>query len=275
MRLASNHLALAGLCACAAAVLAAQPAAAATALSGEMNAVANAYADGHPTVTSTDSQSWSGVPATLNTSVNAVATGGIFHDHNEKVSAFGTAQGTWASANSGSVDFTDYGWNFSVLNNLLPSGADLDLGRPGNGADWSYTFKATGDGSFTMAYDVVGSGATFGLFGWQIFFTGGGSGGPDLSLTTNDPTVSGVFSAAITHGQTYTVSLYGNPNIANFGPMLFAGSMDGSFDWKIEERAAIDNPGVPEPATWALMLGGFGLAGAALRRRRSGLLTTA
>lgn len=29
------------------------------------------------------------------------------------------------------------------------------------------------------------------------------------------------------------------------------------------------NAAVPEPATWALMLGGFGLAGAALRRRRS------
>jgi hypothetical protein len=26
---------------------------------------------------------------------------------------------------------------------------------------------------------------------------------------------------------------------------------------------------VPEPTTWALMIGGFGLAGAALRRRRA------
>lgn len=30
----------------------------------------------------------------------------------------------------------------------------------------------------------------------------------------------------------------------------------------------LDAPGVPEPAAWALMIGGFGLAGAALRRRR-------
>ncbi|WP_254602811.1 PEPxxWA-CTERM sorting domain-containing protein [Sphingomonas bacterium] len=28
-------------------------------------------------------------------------------------------------------------------------------------------------------------------------------------------------------------------------------------------------PAVPEPATWAMMIGGFGLAGAALRRRRT------
>ncbi|MBS0361220.1 MAG: PEPxxWA-CTERM sorting domain-containing protein [Proteobacteria bacterium] len=27
-------------------------------------------------------------------------------------------------------------------------------------------------------------------------------------------------------------------------------------------------PGVPEPASWALMIAGFGLAGATLRRRR-------
>jgi hypothetical protein len=33
------------------------------------------------------------------------------------------------------------------------------------------------------------------------------------------------------------------------------------------------SPGVPEPASWALMIGGFGLAGVALRRRRAAAAT--
>lgn len=43
---------------------------------------------------------------------------------------------------------------------------------------------------------------------------------------------------------------------------------DGN-DFALDDIAfGTTRPGVPEPASWALMIGGFGLAGAALRRRR-------
>lgn len=49
---------------------------------------------------------------------------------------------------------------------------------------------------------------------------------------------------------------------------------DGGFDYHL---GAFTPPGVtvPEPATWALMIAGFGLAGGALRRRRAGVLSLA
>jgi hypothetical protein len=46
------------------------------------------------------------------------------------------------------------------------------------------------------------------------------------------------------------------------------GNNDPLIDGVVFEQIAVGNPGVPEPATWAMMLGGFGLMGAAVRRRQ-------
>lgn len=48
---------------------------------------------------------------------------------------------------------------------------------------------------------------------------------------------------------------------------LFVSTADTMYRLKIAGGTIGGPPGVPEPATWAMMLGGFGLIGAALRRR--------
>jgi hypothetical protein len=74
-------------------------------------------------------------------------------------------------------------------------------------------------------------------------------------------------TVATSIGSTYTISFFladdsqgsfTNPDIDTF---VYAG--DGL------PVSTVVAPGVPEPAAWALMIGGFGLAGVALRRRRT------
>jgi hypothetical protein len=63
----------------------------------------------------------------------------------------------------------------------------------------------------------------------------------------------------------------GETSVAGFGisAYAFAPDIEDRFmNYAFVERVG---PGVPEPAAWALLIGGFGLAGSVLRRRRSAL----
>jgi hypothetical protein len=61
-------------------------------------------------------------------------------------------------------------------------------------------------------------------------------------------------------GATGFLTTTGSLHFVN-GSGVFSGTLDGT----------LDAPAIPEPATWALMICGFGLAGAALRRRPKAL----
>ena len=60
-------------------------------------------------------------------------------------------------------------------------------------------------------------------------------------------------------------------DISTLGPNVYLGFTGGTgLSWAKQDVSNFDlTTGVPEPASWALMICGFGLAGAALRRRRT------
>jgi len=237
------------------------PASAATAISGAVNAVANSSIN-NVTTSDQQSKSWSGAPATLDASVSSHAING-----DDKVSTQGEVLAAWSSANAGSIRFFNYGWEFSV-NDPTTTEAASDLTQGRGGDDWTYTFMATQNGAITMNYNVTAAENPFGLWGWSIDWSGPGGGLPVSNPF--DPTTSGVFTRALVAGQTYTIGLNGNPNVAFPGPTgSYDGLMQGGFTF------AITGANVPEPATWAMMLFGIAAIGAGLRLNRAKTLTDA
>ena len=61
----------------------------------------------------------------------------------------------------------------------------------------------------------------------------------------------------------YTITIFGNISAQTYHPGAVYAGTQGLFTTNINPVA-----GVPEPANWAMLITGFGLAGAALRRRR-------
>lgn len=83
-------------------------------------------------------------------------------------------------------------------------------------------------------------------------------GGSAVASGTASPPIGA--SAAVTLNTAYSTSGF----TLRWGPDSFNGGLDNiAFD----VRAVTAAPGVPEPATWAMMIVGFGAVGATLRRR--------
>ncbi len=124
-----------------------------------------------------------------------------------------------------------------------------------------------------------------GDFGALEFLAGSGfSGGSTTYYEAlfNGTVVSTGTIGAVTDG-------YGNNGLQYFGlsgggfdEVHLKSNFDGAFNPNTFEAGSFDSfaalsaaPGVPEPASWALMIAGFGLTGAAMRRRQSVRVTYA
>jgi hypothetical protein len=191
------------------------------------------------------SDGFSGAPVVL--SADAIAT---YDTGSASLSSHGGVTAGWISASAGTVFMRDFGWDSTPG---ISGGASVNSGGP----NWSYTFTPSADAVYTMNYTVAGFGNTFGLWG---FFNAVDGVGDYSTIDAFNPNSSGTFTKALTGGTTYSVQLYNNAN-AGFGPDTFS-AMDGAFAW------SITGAGVPEPASWAMLIAGFGMVGGTLRARR-------
>jgi hypothetical protein len=199
---------------------------------------------------------WSG-PGALD--INYVAVAG---DETYNVTATISVSANWLSAEAGTIEID---WDRAVSGvaaSVVTVGAGTNEAPDIDGfpANWFYEFTATGDGFFQGTYEVTGSGATFGL--WPLYLTGGSSF-LELGGDVDDPSGAGSFSIPLVAGQTYRMILWNNGNIGTDSRFDFTGSASGSVAWEIVTRSVI-----PEPGTWAMLIAGFGLVGAAARRRK-------
>ena len=162
----------------------------------------------------------------------------------------------FTSASNGYLDLTG-----STTAASYVAGSTADAYSEGQAANYTFTVDtaSTIDISYLLSSTSTDTGAYTTLY----------LGSPDFSSNvlfsgTLTPNTSGDMSYNLAAG-TYYLALYSQVNdytsAANLGAS--AGSHEEKVSFDIQTSAA------PEPATWALMAAGVGLAGAALRRRRT------
>jgi hypothetical protein len=110
-----------------------------------------------------------------------------------------------------------------------------------------------------------------------LTWNGGNAGatvdfGPGTVVGTGHYGFNGAWTDAVVHYSLVIPHTAASWSMSiNFGGAGFQGGDDESWGIDNFSLAAVTGGGVPEPATWAMMILGFGFAGAALRRRRAAL----
>jgi len=157
---------------------------------------------------------------------------------------------------------------------LMAAALALAATAPLTAATLTYTVTGTYAASFQLdthpvvtvdsgaffIFDVPGTFAGHAGLAGIAFYSLDASGG--LGITFLNPDTNLYDIPSFTGAQLYT-GPEASPTLLAFGPTVFADFDDPSKSYTV---SAVLNA-VPEPATWAMLIGGFAFAGVALRRR--------
>jgi hypothetical protein len=177
---------------------------------------------------------------------------------------FDTENGGHTALNySGFANFTTVGSVDIVKSGaygITCSGSCVDLvGSPGAGALVSDFFNYSAGDKITLSFDLGGSqrlaATSLSKFVFEMTSTTDGFFADAFSLLSNDPfaTYSYSFTASAAGLLQFAFS---SPGKGTVGPLL--------------DNVVLDiTSAIPEPTTWAMMIGGLALVGVSLRRRKT------
>ena len=156
-----------------------------------------------------------------------------------------------------SVCFLPIGDHTSGTGNML----FVDSAGTNPGYFWSQTFAVAANTNYAFSLWATSLGTTGEIPSLRVAANGATILGPtNLPYATgNTATTWNQYAGGWSSGAATSVTL-----------QFFSNNLGYSFnDFAIDDvRFSAATPGVPEPATWVMMIGGFGLIGASLRRRR-------
>lgn len=198
-------------------------------------------------VESSSSDTGNSAPLTLNSSAEAVNTPTV-------VSSITTA--TWSSATFGN-GASSWGGVRDRTGFLATAGAPL----------WSYSFEIDRPTVFTLVYNIRR--LAFGLpeFATVNLLQFSPSGFVGTMLPNAGPTdVTGSAELLLSGAGVHRLELENTFRTDTLATVLGPLAQSGGIDYTWSLTAAPDV--VPEPASWMLLIAGFGMTGAALRRSR-------
>lgn len=247
-------------------LLGAPATAAVTAVSGQVQFQSSVRLNNIDTLGNHDVSGWTSLqPGTAFTaSSSAEDTGSTAFVGGQRRYSFGNASATWLSESNGTVDFH---WGFATNGGGFGYTAN-DSVNP----NWSYTFTLSTPGVFNFSYELshqlTTGPSTFGINGFFLSFD------PNHCCQYNAGYVLYDLASPLGGGEsielaagTHTVSL-SNIHWVSSGSDPREVSAMNSLRWSISPTIT---GGVPEPASWAMLILGFGLTGATMRRRRTAL----